>query len=193
MVQRSAARPCPATSNEWFWSESNTPPSHQWCLFPPELYWMGSFPPRPHLKTLETVYCAILQRFATWRQLHSDIVDAQDRGCNLADISYAVDMQEWWKVWYRLWRTTCHCPGDQSGCSTAPLWMNKAFRKWWRKCPTTLPPTWGDINLDEGSPWCIPCNSRSYFRTECGPRISWPSPCAITCVVVVTGRCMVSL
>ena len=131
--------------------------------------------------------------FATWRQLHSDIVDVQDRGCDLANISYAVDMQEWWKVWYRLWRTMCHCPGDQSGCSTAPLQMNKAFCKWWRKCPTTLPPTWGDINLDEGSPWCIPCNSRSYFRTECGPRISWPSPCAITCMVVVTGRCMVSL
>ena len=56
---------------------------------------MGSFPLRPRLETLETVYCTLLQRFATWQQLHSNIVDAQDRGCDLAPISYAVDMQEW--------------------------------------------------------------------------------------------------
>ena len=78
-------------------------------VMPIPLDQMGTFPLQLSLQALETMHCTLLQRPPTWQQVHSDIVDAKDSQCNLADIPYNLDLQEWQKVREGLQRTTWNC------------------------------------------------------------------------------------
>jgi len=81
--------------------------------------------------------------------------------------------------------------------STLPMPKPREFTKaqgtkWLTVKPCASPPSdWRDLEMDQSTFRCLSCDRQSDIRAECRRRMSPRSPCALTCMVLVAGRCMI--